>query len=267
MPPVPGAVQPGGQAATNVMMTSPGITGNPWQGTSGGLATSAPPGSVDYAAGGGMTPGYLGPPVSAGGGTDPTTGQPMPAQGSGDNSYLQPFTNWNERFQAPTNVTEQNDPGFQFRLQQGQDALQRSAAARGSLLTGGTAQDLAKFGQDYASNEYGNVYNRALNDYQQRYNIFQNNQNTEFNRLMALSGSGQAQTAQLYGAGTAAANNAGNIYMNSGQQIGNDYMNAGNAQAAGYRNSASAYGGMFSGLGNAAQQGTNWYYTNGPGKP
>ena len=35
---------------------------------------------------------------------------------------------WNQQFQAPTDVTEQNDPGFQFRLQQGQDALQRSAA-------------------------------------------------------------------------------------------------------------------------------------------
>jgi hypothetical protein len=57
------------------------------------------------------------------------------------------------QFQAPTAATEQNDPGFQFRLQQGQQALERSAAAKGGLLTGGTAQAEQQFGQDYASNE------------------------------------------------------------------------------------------------------------------
>src|SRR5712692_2716617 len=68
------------------------------------------------------------------------------------------FPDWKQQFQAPTNVTEQNDPGFQFRLQQGEQALERSAAARGNLLSGGTAKALTQYGQDYASNEYGNVY-------------------------------------------------------------------------------------------------------------
>src|SRR5947208_7303628 len=80
---------------------------------------------------------------------------------------------WSEQFQAPTDVTEKNDPGYQFRLQQGENALQNSAAAKGTLLNGATGADIQKYGQDYASNEYGNVYNRALGQFQDRYNMFQ----------------------------------------------------------------------------------------------
>lgn len=73
------------------------------------------------------------------------------------------------RFQSPTGVTDQNDPGYQFRLQQGEGALQASAAARGVLNSGGTLQDVLKYGQDYASQEYSNVFNRALQGYQANY--------------------------------------------------------------------------------------------------
>jgi hypothetical protein len=102
-----------------------------------------------------------------------------------------------EKFNAPTNVTEQNDPGFQFRLQQGTDAIQRSAAAKGNLLTGGTAKDLTDYAQNSASNEYGNVYNRALGEYQQRYNIFQQHQADQYNRLASIAGLGQTAVGQL----------------------------------------------------------------------
>jgi enhancing lycopene biosynthesis protein 2 len=43
-------------------------------------------------------------------------------------------------FTAPTGVTEQNDPGYQFRMQQGELALDRSAAAQGEALGGGQLQ-------------------------------------------------------------------------------------------------------------------------------
>ena len=55
-----------------------------------------------------------------------------------------------------------NDPGFRFRLEEGQKALERSAAARGGLVSGQTLQDVQQFGQRLASEEYGNAYNRAL---------------------------------------------------------------------------------------------------------
>jgi hypothetical protein len=225
----------------------------------------------------GMTPGFLGgnepppqsfgapgelglpagPPGPDGGPTPGTTDasgtgaigsatDPNVGAGSDFGSLAQ---GWNENFNAPTNVTEQNDPGYMFRLQQGQKLLENSAAARGGLLSGNTAQDLSKFGQDYASNEYGNVYQRALGEYQQRYNVFQQNQSNLFNRLAALSGFGQTGTGQLNSAGSFAAGNVGNILMNSGAQIGQNINNAGAARASGYVGAGNAYGSALGGLG------------------
>src|SRR5579871_613418 len=75
------------------------------------------------------------------------------ANGSGvaQGSLLTPYSG---TFSAPTGLTEQNDPGYQARLQLGTEAIQKSAAARGSVVTGGTAKALDTYGQDYASNEY-----------------------------------------------------------------------------------------------------------------
>jgi hypothetical protein len=70
---------------------------------------------------------------------------PSSASPGGYGSLLQPYSG---TFSAPTALTEQNDPGYQARLQLGQQALQQSAAARGNLLTGGTAQALNQNAQD-----------------------------------------------------------------------------------------------------------------------
>lgn len=56
----------------------------------------------------------------------------------------------------------QQDPGYQFRLGQGLQGIERGAAARGTLLTGGTQKALQRYAQDYASGEFGNVFNRNL---------------------------------------------------------------------------------------------------------
>ncbi len=55
------------------------------------------------------------------------------------------------------------DPGYEFRVGEGQRALERGASARGGLLSGGFARKAIRYGQDYASNEYTNVYNRIAN--------------------------------------------------------------------------------------------------------
>ncbi len=151
---------------------------------------------------------------------------------------------WNQHFQAPTNVTEQNDPGYQFRLSQGLDALQNSAAARGGLLSGGTAKAINNYAQSDASNEYSNVYGRALGEYQQNYNQFQNNQSNLYNRLAGLSGTGQTAAGQLGYAGANAAGNISNILGRTGAGVGDAYQSIGNAQASGYL-----------GMGNAINQG------------
>lgn len=151
-----------------------------------------------------------------------------------------------EQFQAPTAATEQNDPGYQFRLEQGMKALQNSAAAKGGLLSGNTAEAVSKFGQDYASNEYGNVYNRSMQEFQNRFNIFNSNQTNEFNRLAAVSGVGQTAANQLASSGQAASNNISNTLLTSGQQIGQNINNAAAARASGYVGSANAWGGALS---------------------
>ena len=66
-------------------------------------------------------------------------------------------------FVAPTAEQMAADPGYQFRLQQGQEALERSGAARGVTNTGGTLRNILDYGQQAASQEYGNVYNRMAN--------------------------------------------------------------------------------------------------------
>lgn len=102
------------------------------------------------------------------------------------------------------------DPGYQFRMDEGTKALERSAAARGGLMSGATGKALARYGQDYASNEYNNAYNRFNNDRDRRYN-----------QLAGLSGVGQTTSSQL-------ANNAGQY----GQQVGSNLMGLGNAIGA-----------------------------------
>jgi hypothetical protein len=160
------------------------------------------------------------------------------------------FQPWTQQFQAPTGATEQNDPGYQFRLQQGNQALQSAAAARGNLLTGGTAKAIQQYGQDYASNEYSNVYNRALGQYQQNYDIFQQNQANQFNRLASVAGMGQTAAGQLGSLGQAASGNVSNVLLGSAGQIGQSLQNQGAATASGYAGIANAAAG---GLNNLSQ--------------
>jgi hypothetical protein len=175
------------------------------------------------------------------------TGGTANGTGVGQASLMQPY---GSQFQAPTGLTEQNDPGFQARLKLGTDAMQRSAAARGSVLTGGTAKALNQFGQDYASNEYGNVYNRALSDYTTKYNAYNQDQNNQYNRLAALAGVGQTSANQLASQGQAASNNVSNNLLNTASNIGQQYNNAGAATASGYVGSGNAWNQGLSGIGN-----------------
>jgi hypothetical protein len=62
----------------------------------------------------------------------------------------------------------QADPGYQFRMSEGMKALERSAAARGILQSGGTLKDITRFGQDAASQEYQNAFQRYLSERQQK---------------------------------------------------------------------------------------------------
>lgn len=99
----------------------------------------------------------------------------------------------------------QTDPGYQFRLSEGTKALERSAAAKGMSLSGAQQKALAGYNQNFASNEYGNVYNRYNTD-----------QNTQYNRLASMAGIGQTANNALGQAGTNYANNVSNNQMQLG---------------------------------------------------
>ena len=112
----------------------------------------------------------------------------------------------------------EQDPGYQFRMDEGMKALERSAAARGNLLSGSALKGITRFGQDNASQEYQNAFNR-----------YQVNRSNQLNPLQSLMGSGQTATNAM----TTAAGEAG-------RGIGQTVQNAGAARASGYVGSANA---------------------------
>jgi hypothetical protein len=60
----------------------------------------------------------------------------------------------------------QADPGYNFRMAEGMKALERSAAARGLLQSGGTLKGIQQYGQNLASDEYQNAFQRYLTERQ-----------------------------------------------------------------------------------------------------
>lgn len=109
-------------------------------------------------------------------------------------------------FTAPTAEDVYKDPSYQLRFQQGQSAIENSASARGVIGTGGTIKDFINYGQNFASQEYGNVYNRQQQDYQtnlaKAYNQYQTNYQTQYtdpyNEAMQTYGANRANAVANY---------------------------------------------------------------------
>jgi hypothetical protein len=127
----------------------------------------------------------------------------------------------------------QQDPGYAFRMSEGMKGLERSAAARGGLLSGAAMKGIQRFGQDLASQEYQNAFNR--------YGI---ERDRRLNPLQSLAGVGQTSTNQLASAGQ-------NYATGAGQAIGA----AGQARASGYVGQSNALTGALGGASNMYMQG------------
>lgn len=81
------------------------------------------------------------------------------------NAALQPGGSLTSQFSFdPTQIAQ--NPNYQFQLQQGTQAVQRAAAANGTLNSGGTMKALDQFSQGLASNEIGQSFNQALAGFQ-----------------------------------------------------------------------------------------------------
>lgn len=85
-------------------------------------------------------------------------------------------------FKAPSFEDVLNDPGYVGRRDEGAQAVRQAASSMGKLRTGGTIKDLLNYNQQFASREYGNVYDRSANTYKTNYdnlwNAYQGNYNT-----------------------------------------------------------------------------------------
>ena len=132
----------------------------------------------------------------------------------------------------------QADPGYNFRMAEGLKGLERSAAARGLLQSGGTLKGIQQYGQNLASSEYENAFSRYLSQREARLDPYR-----------YLSSQGQA----------AAAGQAANV-GSSGAALAEIAAQRGNVNAAQAAGTAGAIGNAFSSIG----QGVGSYYANQP---
>jgi hypothetical protein len=125
-----------------------------------------------------------------------------------------------------------DDPGYGFAVGQGQEAIEKSAAARGNLLSGGTLKELSKYTAGQALQSYNDTVRSRFDEYVNAGNMFNQNKMNQYNMLMGLAQQG-------YGASTGIAN----------AQMGGT-MGAANARAAGQAGAGRAWSGALTGVGN-----------------
>jgi hypothetical protein len=116
----------------------------------------------------------------------------------------------------------QQDPGYAFRLAEGQKALDRQAAARGGLISGGALKAAQRYGQDMGSQEYQNAFNR-----------YQAERQARLGPLQSLAGVGQTSANVLGAAGQQYASGAGEALGAGAQARASGYMGQANALTGG----------------------------------
>lgn len=171
-------------------------------GTSPGSAAGAGAGSGDGAS----------PPGSGSGSWFDEQGIDATGGAGGFGSLLQPWSVGFDfpHFQPTTGADLLADPGYQFRMEQSQKALERSAAAKGTLFTGGTGKALQALRQELGSQEFGaadqrrfrdwsTAYDKNLGEYRMGHDIFKGNQTDAYNRLAGIAGFGQTSGNPLGG--------------------------------------------------------------------
>lgn len=146
-----------------------------------------------------------------------------------------------------------NSPDYQFALSEGLKGVDRSAAARGNLLSGGQIKATEQYGQGLASQQFGSYYNRLSSDYA-----------NYLDRLNNLAITGQNAAAGVGASGINSAQALGSALQNAGLQSASGVVGANNAKSSGLNGIGSAlgmFGGMAggsSGLSGGSGGGTDW---------
>lgn len=153
----------------------------------------------------------------------------------------------------------QADPGYAFRLAEGQKALDRQAAARGGLISGGALKAAQRYGQEMGSQEYQNAYNR-----------YQTNRANQLQPLQSLMGAGQTAANTLTNAAGVMGQNQAAGLANAAQARASGYVGGANALTGGlgqymnYTQSQNLLNSLQGGGGNANTV-INPYFANTPG--
>lgn len=146
----------------------------------------------------------------------------------------------NPAFQSSFNLSDfQQDPGYQFQLQQGQQAIDRAGAAGG--VSGGSLKSLQSYSQGLANQ-----------DYQQAYQNYNTNQTNQFNRLSTLAGYGQNANAMVDQNLTNYGNTSAGLQMGLGNAIASADMGQA-SQNAQMMTGLMTFGGGIAGSGNSGQ--------------
>jgi hypothetical protein len=139
------------------------------------------------------------------------------------------YTNMPAAFTGQVQLNQ--DPGYAFRLAEGQKALDRQAAARGGLISGRALKEATRFGQEMGSQEFGNAYNR-----------FRETQGLRRNALAGVAGYGPTAATSMNAAGQTYATGAGNIMSGQGETSANALLAAQQARSSSYGQLGSALG-------------------------
>lgn len=161
-----------------------------------------------------------------------------------------PPSDFGSLLQKFDNSTFEKDPGYQFRMDEGNKALNNSLAAKGGLLSGAAAKAATRYNQDYASNEYNQAYGR-----------FNADQTNLYNRLMGFADKGQSAAAGSAGANNQYANAATDLYTGIGSAKANAAINQGYYANQGLGTLMNTFGGSSYGGGLYGGGSTN---TNSP---
>jgi hypothetical protein len=126
------------------------------------------------------------------------------------------------------------DPGYQFRLQQGQDAIAHAASAAGGRHGGNTLKALVDYNQNFASNEFDKYANRQmglagaadqnelsalLNQAGRNDQMAATGYQGDLGLTNALAGAAQNYTQNLAGASNQQGQTLGQLYTGQGSQL------------------------------------------------
>lgn len=181
-------------------------------------------------------------------------------EGMGKRGYgdLQPYRDMGTRqlgeiegMLANPAVSDYVDPGMDFRMKAGTNAINNSAAARGTSLSGDTLRALTEYGQNMGSQEYGNAFNRWMGVGNFRQGLANQGQNAAFQSGQL----GNQNAAALLQGGNQAAANVNNTsanmapYVGAGDRMWGNFLGGLGEMAMGAGGSMMGGGGMGNALG------------------